>query len=182
MSRDLDIDLRGLMGLAVDVAHAAPARSVMDRVGLAPVPRSIEGVSGLERLVLREAARRLSHDLRRATAGLLPGDALVAMACAYRRFALRHPGLYRALVPAPDAGSDSDLAAAVAEPEQIVVDAVTRFGADPRRVPHLVRAFRSLLHGFVMLEREGGFGEATDVDRSFDVLLEAMVATLADHS
>ena len=60
---------------------------------------------------------------------------------------------------------------------------------DPQRgvaVPGLVgddeidaiRTLRSGLHGFVALEAAGGFGLPLDVDRSFERLVDALVATL----
>ena len=46
-----------------------------------------------------------------------------------------------------------------------------------RRVP-AVRALRSLLHGFVTLERDGGFGMPDDVDASFDAAIELFARAL----
>ena len=37
---------------------------------------------------------------------------------------------------------------------------------------HAVRAIRSALHGFVSLEREGGFGLPIDIDDSYDNLID----------
>jgi hypothetical protein len=36
------------------------------------------------------------------------------------------------------------------------------------------RALRSALHGFVVLENDGGFGLPRDVDRSFDQMVAAL--------
>lgn len=43
-----------------------------------------------------------------------------------------------------------------------------------------IRALRAVLHGFVSLEAQGGFGLSADVDRSFDRLLAGLVVRLAD--
>jgi hypothetical protein len=43
---------------------------------------------------------------------------------------------------------------------------------------HAVRAVRSALHGFVSLEREGGFGIALSVDESFARLVQMLDAGL----
>jgi hypothetical protein len=44
---------------------------------------------------------------------------------------------------------------------------------------HAVRAIRSALHGFVSLEREGGFGLPIDIDDSYDILVAMLDAGLA---
>ena len=43
---------------------------------------------------------------------------------------------------------------------------------------HAVRAVRSALHGFVALEREGGFGIPLSLDESFATLVEMIEAGL----
>ena len=45
-----------------------------------------------------------------------------------------------------------------------------------------IRALRAVLHGFVTLEAQGGFGLPADVDRSFDRLCRRDDATVADRS
>ena len=42
-----------------------------------------------------------------------------------------------------------------------------------------IRALRSALHGFVMLETAGGFGLPVDVDRSFDRLVRGLTTAFA---
>jgi len=42
-----------------------------------------------------------------------------------------------------------------------------------------IRAFRSMLHGFVALECGGGFGLPVDIDRSFDRLVRGLVVAFA---
>ena len=43
-----------------------------------------------------------------------------------------------------------------------------------------IRAFRSLLHGFVSLETTGGFALKADIDRSFERLIHGFTDAL-DH-
>lgn len=44
------------------------------------------------------------------------------------------------------------------------------------------RALRAALHGFVGLERAGGFGLPADINRSFDRLFSALAAAIATWS
>jgi len=41
-----------------------------------------------------------------------------------------------------------------------------------------VRAVRAALHGFVVLELDGGFGLPDDVDQSFRFLVDALIRSL----
>jgi hypothetical protein len=43
---------------------------------------------------------------------------------------------------------------------------------------HAVRGLRSLVHGFVSIEADGGFGLALDTDESFSRAVETYVAGL----
>jgi hypothetical protein len=42
-----------------------------------------------------------------------------------------------------------------------------------------IRALRSALHGFVLLETGGGFGLPVDVDRSFERLVAGLASAFA---
>jgi hypothetical protein len=102
-------------------------------------------------------------------------EALRAIAHAYRRFAAAHPGLYEAAQRAVRPGEDDELYAALAQAALPAIEALAQAGvADGVRV-HLTRAFRSALHGFVVLERVGGFGRPEDVNESFERLVELLV-------
>ena len=43
---------------------------------------------------------------------------------------------------------------------------------DPADHPHALRMLRSLIHGFAVLEAAGGFQMKTDVDDSFEWLID----------
>ncbi len=58
----------------------------------------------------------------------------------------------------------------------MVVAVLRGFGLPDDRVIDAVRAVRASVHGFVMLELGGGFRMREDVDQSFAVLLEMLVA------
>ena len=53
------------------------------------------------------------------------------------------------------------------------------YDLEGERAIHAVRAIRSALHGFVSLEREGGFGLPVNVDDSYDILVAMLDAGLA---
>ena len=47
---------------------------------------------------------------------------------------------------------------------------------------HAIRGFRSVLHGFVALEAAGGFKMDLDRNESFDYLVDAYLATIANDT
>jgi AcrR family transcriptional regulator len=136
-------------------------------------------VNGLDDLRVRlgaRGARELAASLQIAAAGLARGDALRAVAEAYREYAHAHPGTYTAMQIA----SDSDeFEAAGAEVIGLIVAVLRGYGLEGEPAIHAVRAIRSALHGFVSLEREGGFGLPVNVDASYDSLVTMLDAGLA---
>jgi hypothetical protein len=56
------------------------------------------------------------------------------------------------------------------------------YGLDGDDAVDAIRAYRAALHGFVSLEANYGFAFPSDVDRSFDRLVRALVRALASWS
>ncbi len=133
-----------------------------------------DGAGGVRRALALRGAALLGDILRAAAAGRSGRAALRALARAYRAFARAHPGLYDALLPAPRPGEDDELYAALAAPVGVVAEALAPLGVPARRAVPVVRALRSMLHGFVTLERDGGFGMPVDVEASFDAAVELL--------
>lgn len=165
-------------------AVVAAAAELADEVGFAGLtlaalaarlgvrtPSLYAHVDGLGELRVRLAARgarELVDALSAAVAGRAGGDALRAVAGAYRAYALRHPGTYAAIqVPR----EEPELAASAAEVVELIAAVLRGYGLEGDDLIHAIRAVRSALHGFVMLEREGGFALPQDRQASFDALV-----------
>ena len=84
-----------LARLAADLGVRAP--SLYAHVG---------GLPDLRRRLAARGARELGAALQAAAAGRARGDALAAVAGAYRRYARAHPGTYAAAQRAPDLGDE----------------------------------------------------------------------------
>jgi AcrR family transcriptional regulator len=135
----------------------------------------VDGLSGLRRDLALAAADEMSAFMSEAAAaGGDPRDALRAIAYAYRSFAADHPGLYAALLPAPRPGEDDELYRALAGPVNAVVPVLASLGVEEDKMISTVRIVRSLLHGFVTLEHDGGFGMPVDIDDTFDLLVASI--------
>ncbi|GIG19639.1 TetR family transcriptional regulator [Cellulomonas chitinilytica] len=179
------VDDGGPTGFA-DLTLAAVAA----RAGVA-VPSLYKHVAGLPAL-RREVALVCVEQLRDALAAVdaehgadehderADDGTLRAMAHAVRDLARRSPGRYQAVqgslwVHDPDADAVRAAGAAVVEH---LAAAVAALGVPPERRIDAVRAVRAAVHGFVVLELDGGFGMPDDVDESFDFLVEGLVGGL----
>lgn len=137
----------------------------------------VAGQEGLRRELALRGLREMARRMGRAAVGKSGDAAIVAVADAYRGFAHEHPGLYAVFERAP-VQDDPELNAAGAELVGIVVAALGSYGLEGDDALHATRGLRSLVHGFVSLERLGGFGLPLDVDESFRRLLRTFIAGL----
>ena len=172
-------------GLSAGVVVAEAAR-IADEVGLSKLtlamvakrfgvalPSLYKHVSGLDSLLQKVSAAataELADAVVAAAAGRARGDALRAVAAAYRGYGRTHPGRYLATQRVPDPADPAHVAAG--EKAVGAFYAILRgYGIDGDDLVDATRAVRSALHGFVVLENGGGFGLPRDVDRSFDRLV-----------
>lgn len=158
--------------------------AVAARAGVA-VPslyKHVSGLADLRREVALGSVRELTAVLDAAAPGT-PTGALGRTADAVRDFARRTPGRYLATQVARDADDpgDAELVGAATEAVQAMAAALRPVtGAlGGAALVDAVRAVRSAVHGFVMLELTGGFGMPEDVDASFAYLIRVLEAGLA---
>lgn len=175
-------------GRVLDAAVALADADGFDAVSLSGVAAAlgvrtpslyhhVDGLGGLRRGIALRGIEGLIAALRDATVGRSGADALGALADAYRDYATRHPGCYAA-TQRTDLVDDDELRGAVDRGLQVLRAVVRPWEADEERQVHLVRAVRSALHGFVMLEAGHGFGMPESRDASFALLVRLQVAAL----
>jgi AcrR family transcriptional regulator len=124
-------------------------------------------------LALAELADRAAE----ALAGRSGKAALVAFADAYRTYAKEHPGRYaagRLRLAEPTAGT-----AAAARRHSDMTKAILRgYDLPGSEEVHAVRLLHSTFHGYVTLERAGGFAHSGGVDESWRRVLDVLDHTL----
>jgi AcrR family transcriptional regulator len=168
-------------GLDREAVVRAAAR-IADAEGLAAVtlsrlaadlgirtPSLYSHVGGLDDLRHRLAARgagELADAMQEAAAGRAGGDALRAVATAYREYAREHPGSYDAAQRAAWVAGDAGARAV-----RVFTAVLAGYGLSGDDAIHATRAVRAALHGFAALESGGGFGMSQPVDASFDRLV-----------
>lgn len=140
--------------------------------------KHVGSLADLRREVALIAVRELTAAGTSATVGRAGADALHALANAWRGYAHGHPGRYAAtqIGPDPEDPADARLRDAAGDSVQVVAAVLQGFGLPDDRVIDAVRAVRAGVHGFVTLELGGGFRMRDDVDQSFTVLLDMLVA------
>lgn len=172
-----------VLATAVELAEASGGVGELTLTALAAaldvrVPslyNHVEGLEGLHDDLSLLAGRMLLEKIRQATFGKTGEDALRAMAHAYREFAHAQPALYPLTIEAPDADQPERVALAQ-EWLQMLLLTMASMGVQGEEALHAIRAFRSLLHGFVSLEASGGFKMGLERDESFEYLLDRFMS------
>ncbi|MDR6610661.1 TetR-like C-terminal domain-containing protein [Leifsonia sp. 1010] len=153
--------------------------AVAGRAGVA-VPSLYKHVSSLDdlrRLVATASVAELTRVLAAATIGRAGPDAVRAAADAIRAFAHRHPGRYAATQLAPSSDpADAQLVARADETLTVLAGVMRGFGLPDDELVDAIRMLRSAVHGFITLELGGGFGLPDDLDRSYAVLIDGVIA------
>jgi AcrR family transcriptional regulator len=173
----------------VDAAEALAVEGGLERVTLARLatvlgvrPPSlynhVEGRDALIRQITLRGVVGLHDAIAIAAAGLSGADALRATAYAYRDYARAHPARYEATLAAPD-GDDAALQQAVDRLLGTLAAILRGWHLEGDDAIDAIRILRSALHGFVELERKGGFAMARSVDASFERLVQTLVLGLA---
>ena len=182
------------VGLSREAVVAEAARAAdelgLDRLTLAVVAQRVDvklpslykhvrGRDDLHRHLAILALDELATALGEAAVGRSRGDALEALATAYREYAKRRPGLYAAGAIQAPATDDAEHQAAAEAVYRVVVAVLAGYDIVGDGAVDATRILRAALHGFVSLEAGGGFGLPRDVDRTFDRLIAGLDAALS---
>ncbi|GJM39058.1 MAG: putative transcriptional regulator, TetR family protein [Acidimicrobiales bacterium] len=150
---------------------------VADDLGVQPsaLYNHVDGVDGLFQDMTQQAAHNLADSLLDAAIARSGGDALRAVATAYRDFAQRHPGQYASLLLPVGREVSGDTS-----PHETITTVLARivapWGYTGDAAIHAARVIRSSIHGFVTLEASGAFVNPQETDESFAALLDFIVS------
>jgi AcrR family transcriptional regulator len=137
----------------------------------------VDGMPGLRKELAHWGLRKLKEQLADAAIGKSGEDALLAMGLAYVAFVRQHPGLYEAVIGAPDR-EDATMQSLAEDTIQLLLRVLEVFQFDRDDALHTIRGFRSIVHGFATLELKNSFGLALDRDESLRRLLNTFLAGL----
>jgi AcrR family transcriptional regulator len=166
----------------------AAAAGLADEVGLANVTmglvaerlgvrtpslyKHVASQADLNRRIAALALVEVGDALRDAMQGRAGRDALAAAAHTLRSYVVEHPGRYSATLPLNPQGPDDPIAIGGARVLESLAAVLAGYDIDPADTVHAMRLLRSLFHGFATIEAAGGFEMDTDVDKSFEWLID----------
>jgi AcrR family transcriptional regulator len=170
-AREIVAAARGL--LEEEGPEGLSMRRVAERLGIrAPsIYKHLPDKQALENALVSDGFMELAAAFEPA---LDAPDPLLALAGAYRRFAHRHPHLYRLMTERP---LDREGLAAGVE-DQAAAPLVVAVGGDA----DLARAIWAFAHGMTILELNGRFPPGADLDTAWARGLEAFRATRSARS
>lgn len=135
----------------------------------------VNGLPGLRKKLVLHGYAQMKEALTKAAIGQSGDQAVRSMASAYRDYVHRHPGVYEATERWMDR-DDPEVQKAAGEVMEVVARVLESYGLKNEEAIHVMRGFRSLVHGFASIERTGGFGIPVDTDISFRVLIDIYLA------
>ncbi|MFB5760085.1 TetR/AcrR family transcriptional regulator [Paenibacillus medicaginis] len=138
----------------------------------------ISGMAGLRRELAMYSMRELEGVLTRAAVGHAGREAVLNMAAAYIEFARTRPGLYEAMMLAPNL-KDEEVRRISDKAAEVVFRVLSAgYSLTEEEVVHAVRGWRSLLHGFASIEGSGGFEMPVGKDDSLRFVMDIFTAGL----
>jgi AcrR family transcriptional regulator len=156
-------------------AQALTINRLARELGIQP-PSLYNHIGSLEDLRYELAllnALRLADRLAEAAIGKSGTELYIAIAHSYRSYIKEFPGLYLSTlrVSNPESPREKDLQQEEERSVRIAMTAMATFGLQGEDAVHAVRAIRSMIHGFALLEIAGGFGLPLDCDESFSRMI-----------
>lgn len=137
----------------------------------------VAGLPGLKRDLSVYCLRELYGWLARAVMGKARGDAILALADAYRGYARQTPARYSFTLQAPDA-DDEEWSRLGWENISIVVAILEPYRLSEEARIHAIRSLRSIVHGFITLEMAGAFAMSIERGDSFHWLMHLYIKGL----
>ena len=182
LTRESVVETAAIMADEVGL-NALTLAALAERLGVKQpsLYKHIDSLAGLHRSVSLLAKRELGETLSRAAVGRSGADAIFAMSHAYRSWAMLHPGRYD-VSQIPPAPGDIEDETAMLGAIQILTDVLMAYELEGDDSVDAIRAFRSILHGFVSLETSGGFALKADINRSFERLIRGFTVALNQWS
>ena len=161
-------------GLADEIGFGAVTMGLLaDRLGIRSpsLYKHVGGLADLQHRLATLAMTELGEVIRDAVQGRAGFDALAALLTAGRAYVIAHPGRYAATVGAEFTGPDDPLLAAGTRVINSIAAVLRGYGIGEGEMNHAIRAIRSAMHGFAMLEASRGFQWDADPDQSFDWMI-----------
>ena len=125
-----------------------------------------------------ESLNNLYESIIKSIIGLEKDQALLALSNEYRTFFKLHPGQY-SLIQRVNLWNDNKLSISKSDKIlQLLEKILSRYAIKDTESINFIRVWRSYMHGFLLLETNGGFGLDLDINESFIYGLEILITKL----
>lgn len=187
MTAKIRLDKTAILDAAASLAeeigiHNLTLSGLAARLGIKS-PSLYNHITGLNDLLGGLAGlglKRLGEALRNAAVGKSKEEALRAVAAEFRKFAKKNPELYRAIMKVPDLGS-GELQESVDALVQILNAVLEPYHYQKEDAMHIIRIWKSALHGFISLESAGFFKMQCDIEESFNRMITCIISGMNTH-
>lgn len=141
----------------------------------------VENLEDLLDLAAHKSMQNLYEKLLTASIGLEKKEALWAIAKEYRNFAKNNPGQYE-LAQKVNTWNSEETKQISEQIVAIFLKILQKYTLSEEEAIHFIRVLRSYLHGFTLLEVNGGFGLPQELEKSFTIGLEMILTNLESGS
>ncbi len=128
--------------------------------------KHVKDLADLRHRVATLAMTELGEAIRDALQGRSGLDALTGLVTATRSYVTAHPGRYAATIGVEATGHDDPLLAASARVIASFAAVLRGYGISEGAMDHAMRTLRSTIHGFAVLQAEGGFQRSADPEET----------------
>ncbi|WP_424187550.1 TetR-like C-terminal domain-containing protein [Actinokineospora sp. G85] len=143
--------------------------------------KHVDGIADLFRRLAADSTSELATILRSAAAGRSGSEALAATCHAYREFAVTRPGRYDSIQHPVEPSEELRRAQVVML--RVVAETLRGYRLpDEDELVSAVRMLRSVLHGFVCLERGSAFQLSIPLECTFEELIAMLHSSLAERA
>lgn len=137
----------------------------------------ITGINGLYEHLAIKALDDLHEHLISSVLGVSGEEAMSALAKAYLQFGTENTTLYQA-IENPKLQETEVISEKKAKILKLVQQLLKPYHFSEDQELHIIRIFRSYLHGFVVLNRDGGFNMNFSIIESYEKGLKALITGL----
>lgn len=132
------------------------------------------GLDELNKELMLYGWHSLESELTRAAIGKAKDDVIIAICYAYRHFVAEHKGLFEAMQWYNMYQSEEHLQATQGI-VSILFQVLEAYGLAEEQKVHIVRMLRGFLQGFASIESQGGYGNPTPINDTFDFAIKTML-------
>ena len=183
------VDINDIITCAIDILDNqgldyVTLKEISSRLSIQS-PSLYNHVKGLDDILVKVANKsfeNLYDSLVNSVIGLDKKKAFYELSNQYRKFYMLHKGQYVLIQQVKLWNKDKTVSDESDNFLHLLKQILKQFNLSERDTTHFIRAWRSYMHGFLLLETNGSFALNEDVDTSFNYGLDILKYRLENKS